>query len=127
MLTALLDCYSRDFGLQTNVHCLDDLTRNGQCKSPVVVCHLPTEYLFTTTATSFHYIHISAANHFLKPSRFLEYKFNVIYTPCKILIIQYSIQQTAQSIINIDLSLKFLCHRAKLITYNKIYISCEDH
>ena len=115
------------FSLWTNMHCLDDLTRNGQCKSPAVVCHVPRECLFTMTATSFYYAHISAANHFLKPSSFLEYKFNVIYIPCNILIIQYSIQQTAQSIINNDLSLKFLCHRAKLVTHNKTNSSCEDH
>ena len=127
MLVAVLDCYSHDFSLQTNMHCLDDLTRNGQCKSPVVVCHLPTQYLFTMTATSFYYIHISAANHFLKPSRFLEYNFNVICIPHNILITQYSIQQTAQSIINHDLSLKFLCHRAKLVAHNETYSSCEDH
>jgi len=129
MLTALLDCYSHDFSLWTNMHCLlvDDLARNGQCKSPVVVCHLSREYLFTMTASSFYYIHISAANHFLKPSRFLEYKLHVIYIPRNILISQYSIQQMAQSIKNNDLSLKFLLHRAKLVAYNKIHNSCEDH
>ena len=40
---------------------------------------------------------------------------------------QYSIQQSAQSIINNDLPLKFLLHRAKLVTNKKMYNSCEDH
>ena len=122
MLTALLDCYSHDFSLRTNMHCLDDFTRNGQCKSPVVVCHLSREYLFTMTTTSFYYTHISAANHFLKPSSFVEYKFNVICIPCNILVTQYSIQQNAQSIINNDMSLKFLRHTAKLVTWQNLQL-----
>lgn len=57
----------------------------------------------------------------------MEYKFNVIHIPCNRLIIQHLIQKTAQSTINNHFSLMFLRHRAKSVTYDNAYNSCEDH